>query len=212
MAVAVPTVLARTTEEYAERLARAASLATRVHLDVSDGKFTPEPTIGLAQMYPPDQPRDLDIHLMVQRPSEHLETALSLNPDLIIIHAECYDAPASIIERVHAMGVRVGLALLPDTKVESVDDNLIKAVDHVLVFTGTLGQNGGAFNAEPLIKAKQLKAIKPDLEVSVDGGVTAANARTLLAAGVDVAYIGNAIHTAADPALAYHTLTEAFGS
>lgn len=207
--VIVPTVLAATADEFATRLEVAADASTRIHIDVADGQFTPTATIGLAQMYPPDQPRDIDLHLMVQRPSEQLETALSLKPDLVIVHAEAYDAVAAIVTRLHALGVRAGLAILPQTEVTEIDDDLIAQLDHALIFTGTLGSNGGAFDATQLSKVAQLKALHPGIELSVDGGVTAEVLPQLTAASIDVAYVGNAIQAAADPAAAYAALVEA---
>ena len=87
MAIVVPTVLADTTGDYAQRLERAAALSPRIHIDFSDGSLTPNKTLGLAQIYGPVQPRDIDLHLMVKLPSQYLESVLSLQPNLAIVHA-----------------------------------------------------------------------------------------------------------------------------
>lgn len=206
MAIVVPTVLADNTGDYAQRLERAASLSPRIHIDFSDGTLTPNKTLGLAQIYGPVQPRDIDLHLMVKQPSQYLEQVLSLQPNLAIVHAEADEDLSDFVDHLHALGVVAGLAFLPETPVESVDVDLIKRFDHVLLFTGTLGQNGGQFHAAQLDKIPALRAIKLELEIAVDGGVGPDQAVTAVQAGINVLDVGAAVQSVEDPQASYNAL------
>lgn len=204
MATVVPTVLATTPEEYAAMAERARSLSQRVHIDISDGQFTDNLTLGLAQVQVPEG-TDLDLHLMLQDPAAQLETALSLKPHLIIFHAEASGDIAGCMRHVRELGVRAGVALLQQTPVASAEP-LLKLADHALIFTGNLGHNGGNFQTDQLAKSAQIRIIKPELEISVDGGVTDANAALAVLQGVDVLYVGAFLQQAADPQAAYDAL------
>lgn len=206
MASVVPTVLADNPGDYAQRLERAAALSPRIHIDFSDGTLTPNKTLGLGQIYGPVQPRVVDLHLMVKQPTQYLESVLSLQPNLAIVHAEANEDLSSFVDHLHALGVVVGLAFLPETAIESVDVDLIKRFDHVLLFTGTLGQNSGQFHASQLDKVPALRAIKPELEISVDGGVGPDQAVIAIRAGINVLDVGAAIQSAADPQASYNLL------
>ncbi len=201
MAIVVPTVLATSAEEYTAMLATAEGLGTRIHVDICDGEFAPNSTINLAQVHFAEITQ-ADLHLMLKDPASQLETALSLHPYLIIFHAESDGDIVELMGRVKELGVKAGIALLPDTSVDAAS-NLVAVADHVLIFTGTLGFNGGAFQESQLDRVAAVRAINPDVEVSVDGGVSDANAAMIAAKGVDVLYAGGSIQNAKDPKAAY---------
>lgn len=205
--IVVPTVLASTPEEYVEMSARALSLTNRVHIDITDGAFTDSQTISINQIQP-SVDCQLDIHLMVQKPADYIDTAISLHPHLIIVHAEA-DTGTAVQEALlmcRTLGTAAGIALLPQTNPNSVTE-LIRKADHVLIFTGMLGHNGGAFDPEQLKKVELVRAINPTVEISVDGGVAADNAALIFLQGVDVLYVGSAIQDAEDPKQAYDFIT-----
>ncbi len=190
-------------------LARAEELSSRVHVDVCDGRFADTTTVGLARLHPVEG-GELDLHLMLQEPLAQLETALSLKPSLIIFHAESSGDIAGAMAHLRELGIKAGTALLPTTPVEAYKD-LVEHSDHVLIFTGTLGHNGGVFQPEQLAKVAQIRAIKPDIEISVDGGVNDQNAALITGAGVDTLYVGNFLQAAADPAAAYASMQSQVG-
>jgi ribulose-phosphate 3-epimerase len=210
MAVVVPTVLAATPEDYTRRLQLAARLSRRVHVDICDGRFAAGATVGLAQVHLPAG-MQLDLHLMLEEPVLQLETALSLHPSLIIFHAESHGDLAPAMKQVQDLGIKAGVALLPATTPEQVQE-LVEQADHVLIFTGTLGQNAGVFQPGQLAKASQIRAIKPDVELSVDGGVNDQNAASIVSKGVDVLYMGAFLHDAADPLATFATLADRVGA
>jgi ribulose-phosphate 3-epimerase len=209
MAKVVPTILATTPQEYSQMLERALSLQQHVHVDITDGRFTDNQTIGIAQINIPEG-IELDLHLMVEHPEEIIETALSLHPRLIILHAESQGDLASLLKHIREMGVQAGVALLPQTAVESATE-LIKQSDHVLIFTGTLGHNGGQFQINQLGKVDAIRAVKAQVEISVDGGVSDRDAALISLKGVDVLYTGSFLQTAEDPEAALGSINRQIG-
>lgn len=201
MAKVVPTILAQTPEDFAARIERVKPFAKRIHVDCSSGQFSPVSTVRLAQMYGIDG-AELDLHMMVNDPVMDFENTLALEPTLVVIHFESDCDHLSLINRYKELGIRVGLAILQGTKVEEVT-SLLTEIDHLLVFCGTLGYNHGKFDATVLDKIQAAKAINPNLEVAVDGGIDQSSARQALEAGADVLNCGSFIQDSLDPEAAY---------
>lgn len=210
MPIVCPTVLADTTEDYKVQLENVTSFAKRIHLDMADGVFAPNKTIPIKDMWRPDN-IEVNLHVMYQEPHKYVDDMLALKPRLIILHAECSSDIPSLAKAIHDAGVQVGLALLADTPVEKIKQYL-PDIDHVLLFAGTLGSHGGVASMGVLDKAKELKGLKPSLEIGWDGGVKAENAATLVAGGVDVLNAGGAIQHAEDPPAAFEKLQAAANS
>ena len=181
MAKIVPTILAETPDIYQSRLELVTRTADRVHVDIVDGKFATTKTIGLSQVYVPDGVQ-LDLHLMVENPADHLDNALALKPNLIIVHAEANGDHAQCAADVQSMGVKAGIAYLKDSN----PDELVTKFDHALVFTGKLGHYGGQLYQPSLAKVLEIKELKPGIEVAVDGGVNSRNMQDVIDAGADV--------------------------
>lgn len=206
MAKVVPTVLAATPTEYVVMMERASSLSERVHVDVSDGQFTEQATLNPAQITIPKGVQ-LDVHLMVEKPAEYLETVLSLHPELVIFHAESAEDLEPTIRHARELGVKAGIALLQHSQ-PTRHQSLIEQVDHVLVFTGQLGRNGGQLDIDQLVKVAEIRKIKPDVEISVDGGVNDQNAALIVMRDVNVLYAGSYLQNAKDPQTAFDTIAK----
>lgn len=204
MAVIAPCITAIEPHEYREQIERVAPFATRLHIDCMDGEFAPTTSPNLIQTWWPDD-IEADLHLMYQRPLEHVETVISFKPHLVIVHAEADGGFYDFASQLRAVHIKTGVALLKDTPVAVIADAL-DAIDHVLVFSGDLGYFGGKADLGLLDKVRQLKQLKPDLEIGWDGGVNDQNAKQLLDAGVDVLNTGGYIQKADNPAQAYATL------
>jgi ribulose-phosphate 3-epimerase len=205
VAVVAPTILTETLDEYKASIERLTPFAQRVHIDISDGEFAPTFLLGEAQLYWPAQ-WQVDIHAMVVRPSEHLAQLIALKPQLIIFHSEIQEDRAALVNQIKAAGIKAGIALLRPTVPSTVAD-VIKLVDHVLIFSGDLGKNGGTASLMQLEKIRLVKAINPAVEIGWDGGVNIENAYTLAQGGVNVLNAGGAISSADDPATVYAALT-----
>jgi ribulose-phosphate 3-epimerase len=210
MAVTVcPTVLAGNVEEYATQMERIAQFATRVHIDLADGRFAPTKTIHIDKVWWPGGIR-ADLHVMYQEPFRHTKDLLALRPQLIIVHAEADGDFAQFADTAHAAGIEVGVALKPETMPETIFPAL-EIIDYVLIFSGHLGHFGGQADTHLLTKVLRLKHQKPSLEVGWDGGINDKNAAVLVAGGVDVLNAGGFIEHAADPEHAYHLLLNTGG-
>lgn len=204
MSVVAPCITAETPEEFRMAIEKVQNFAERVHVDISDGEFTPNFLLGVNQIWWP-QNWQVDIHVMAKRPSEYVQQLIAMKPSLVILHVESAENIMPSLDMVRSAGIKTGIALLKPTVPSTVSD-LIKSVDHVMVFTGTLGTYGGVASLMQLEKVRLIKNINPEVEIGWDGGVNIDNAFTLKQGQVDVLNSGGAIMNAPDPALAYNDL------
>ena len=204
MSIIAPAILADTPEFYKQAIDRYHPFTQRVHIDLADGEFAPTFTIGVDQLWWP-QEWEVDIHAMVARPAEYVDVLTALKPHLIIFHVEAVADIIPVLKRVKQAGIKAGIALQRTTVPATVAD-AIEEADHVMVFTGTLGQYGGTASLMQLEKVRLIKAISPNVEIGWDGGVNIDNAYTLTQGGVDVLNVGKALASAADPGQMYAKL------
>lgn len=204
MPVIAPAILADSADEYKLQVQRVHTFAERVHIDITDGEFAPTFTVGAAQVWWP-QNWTVDIHAMVARPSEHLETLVSLKPHMVIFHAEVEEDIVPVLQHLQKFEVKAGIALLRPT-VPSMMTEAIKVADHVMIFSGDLGKYGGTASLIQLEKVRLIRAINPKVEIGWDGGVTVENAFSLSQGGIDVLNVGSALAQAQDPKSIYDTL------
>ena len=204
MSIIAPTITAESAEDYKAQIERVHTFADRVHIDIADGEFAPTFTLSAAQIWWP-QDWTVDIHAMVARPSDHLETLISLKPNMIIFHVETQEDIVPILQQVKKFDIKAGIALLKST-VPSTVTSAIEAADHVMIFSGDLGKQGGTASLMQLEKVRLIKAIRQDVEIGWDGGVNVENAFGLSQGGVDVLNVGSTIATAIDPKNTYATL------
>lgn len=204
--IIAPTILTENPDTYKALATAFNAFAKRVQVDITDGDFTAGRTIPLNNVWWP-QGWQVDLHMMVSRPSEYLPTLLQLKPSLVIFHAEASEDLTPSFQQLKAAGIKVGVALLKTTYPGDVQ-KYIQAVDHVLVFAGALGQQGGTADMMQIEKIPLIKAVKQNVEIGWDGGANIDNVRALAHAGVDVVNVGSAISGAQDPAAAYKALVE----
>ena len=207
MSVICPTITETTIEGYNKRIEKLETYAERIHPDLTDGDFAPNKTINLAQLHWPDH-LIIDLHVMYRHPARHLETVAALNPHMMVFHSEADGDLLKLIDSLHEVGVKAGVALLQETTVESKKE-LIEKANHVLVFSGNLGYHGGEVDFGQTSKIEQIKAINPNIEIGWDGGVSDKNAKSLSDAGVDVLNAGGFIAHADDESKAYQKLLAA---
>ena len=201
-----PTILAETTDDYKIQVERLHEFAERVHIDITDGEFAPSFTVGAAQIWWPEN-WIVDIHAMVARPADHVETLVSLKPNMILFHAEAdADIPA-LMQYIKKFDIKAGIALQRSTVPETIAP-MIEAADHVMIFSGDLGHFGGSASLMQLEKVRLIKNINNAVEIGWDGGVTIDNAYSLTQGGINVLNVGSAIQAAADPKAAYATLVQ----
>lgn len=204
MSVIAPAVTVENDDLYKQSIERLTPFAERVHVDVSDGEFAPTFLVPEDRLYWPAN-WTVDVHAMVARPSEHVQQIVAKKPNMIIFHAEAQEDLTQLIQYVRQQGVKAGLALQRQT-VPSTVGKLIQVVDHVMIFSGTLGYYGGTASLMQLEKVRLIRAISPNVEIGWDGGVTVENAFTLKQGGVDVLNVGGTIAKSDDPAEMYKKL------
>lgn len=200
-AVVTPAITAETAEAYKAGIERLQPFAERVHIDISDGEFAPTTLIGPGQMYWPANWK-VDIHAMVNRPSEYLPSILELKPQLVIFHVEAQEDLLPTMQQLKQVGIRAGIALQRKTVPRTVK-SLIEAADHALIFCGDLGHYGGVASLMQLEKVRLIRMIRPNIEIGWDGGASIENAFSLAQGGIDVINSGGAINQADDPATVY---------
>lgn len=203
MAIVCPTVTPYDPHQYREQLDRVATFADRIHIDFMDGEFVETQSPPLDQAWWPAG-KQIDLHLMYKHPFEVLDKAISLKPQLIIIHAEAENLQVSI-EKIKNSGIKVGLALLAPTPASACFE-LIEKLDYALIFSGSLGHFGGHADLSLLSKAQELKDKKPSLEIGWDGGINSQNAKQLVDGGVDVLNVGGFIQRDENPLEAFGKL------
>ncbi|MDB5182838.1 MAG: hypothetical protein JWO47_622 [Candidatus Saccharibacteria bacterium] len=202
-AVICPTITAFSAAQYREQLQNIQGFADRIHIDLMDGVFAPTTSVAIADVWWQPGPA-IDVHVMYQRPLEYLEELVALKPHMIVVHAES-EGVLEFLHEIDGLGIKKGLCLLKDTAVKDAE-SLVRVVDHVLIFSGELGKFGGTVDLALLEKVKQLKQIKPSLEIGWDGGINPENAAALVAGGIDVLNVGGFVQKAENPEEAYDTL------
>lgn len=203
-----PTVMTNDPDEFAAQMTEIAQYATRVHIDMGDGVFARQ-LLGPEDVWWPAGMR-ADLHVMFERPFEHAAAYIALAPQMVIVHAEAEGDFFAFADAMHAHQIEVGVALLQHTPAEAIIPAL-GVIDHVLIFSGSLGENGGKTDFQLLQKISRLQQLKPQLEFGWDGGANDENARALANGGVDVINCGGYLH-GADPLAAWQKIQRAVGN
>lgn len=202
--VIVPAILTDNKQDYRAQIEKINTFTRRVQIDVTDGAFTPVQTLDVTNVWWPKN-WQADLHLMVANPSQHLDTILKLNPTLCILHAEANEDLTPTFNALKDAGIKIGLALLPQTFPGSVKP-YIDMVDHVLIFAGKLGVQGSPADMMQMEKIPLIRNMKPEVEIGWDGGANMSNVRALAHADLDVINVGAAISQAENPAAAFQEL------
>ena len=204
MPIICPTILAADPESYKDQIERVAHMGNRIQIDLTDQVFAKTKTIDPALVWWPVGVK-ADIHLMYQEPMAAVELIIAHDPNMIIIHAEAGGDFNKLSNYCRDRKVKVGVALLPQTSPEKLFNALAK-IDHVLIFSGDLGNFGGHADLGLLSKVGILKKQKPELEVGWDGGINLQNIAQLVEGGVDVLNVGGYLQKAEKPEKAYSSL------
>ena len=200
----VPTILTNDKLDYRAQVEKINTYAKRVQIDCADGVFTQNETLDVSNTWWPKS-WQVDLHLMYKHPSDCLETVLKLSPSLCIFHAEADEDLLPLYEALHARGIKCGVALLPSTYPGAVKQ-YIDVADHVLIFAGSLGSQGGAADMMQMEKIGIIRGMKPEVEIGWDGGANLLTMRALAHADLDVINVGSALAKAENPAEMYQLL------
>ncbi|MHC4118201.1 MAG: ribulose-phosphate 3-epimerase [Planctomycetota bacterium] len=210
----VPSVLSADFARLAEEIAEVTAAGTNiVHLDVMDGHFVPNITIGPPVIAKLRKVSEVvfDAHLMISEPAKYTEPFARAGADHITFHIEAADDPKGLIEKLHEMGCTAGICLNPETPVEAIEA-VAPLCEMVLVMTVHPGFGGQAFMPEAAKKIVRIREIVgPDIRIEVDGGIDPQTAPTVVSYGADTLVAGNAIFAKSDRIAAINAIREACG-
>ncbi|SFV63383.1 Ribulose-phosphate 3-epimerase [hydrothermal vent metagenome] len=170
-----------------------------VHVDVMDGHFVPNLTIGpvVVEAVAKAASKPLDVHLMVEDNNFFVDLFAPLKPEFISFHLESERHPHRMIQKIRSLGIRPSIALNPNTLPEELEF-LIEDLDMVLLMSVNPGFGGQKFIPSVIEKAQRVKRLieqrNPNCLIEVDGGVNDINVRELAAAGVDVVVAGSYVY------------------
>lgn len=177
--------------------------ADYIHIDVMDGQFVPQITIGapVVKALRTYTNKVFDIHLMIERPEDQIDAFVAAGADIITFHVEAAKHGHRIMQSIHAHGVKAAIALNPGTPAALAEPFLDDA-DMILAMTVNPGFGGQKFISSTLKKIRRLRdmieASGRDIELEVDGGINTDTAKLVVDAGADVLVAGSAVFGAKD--------------
>lgn len=177
-----------------------------IHIDVMDGHFVPNITMGpvVVKSIRPVTKLPLDVHLMIAKPERYIESFVKAGSDIITFHIEAEDNPMEAIKLIRYYKKKVGVSIRPKTDVDALK-SVLPMVDMVLVMTVEPGFGGQSFMPECLPKIAQLREIfKKDIEV--DGGLGESTAQDVITNGANIIVAGTSVFGTADYAQAIRKL------
>jgi ribulose-phosphate 3-epimerase len=207
-----PSVLSADFARLADEIGQITSAGVKiVHLDVMDGHFVPNITIGPPVIAKLRKVSDLvfDAHLMISEPAEYAERFVEAGADHVTFHIEATDDPAAIIDKLHELGRTAGICLNPDTPVEAIAQVALLC-DMVLVMTVYPGFGGQKFMPEAAKKIAQVRQmVGPDIRIEVDGGIDPETTPIVVSYGADTLVAGNAVFGKSDRIAAINAIRQA---
>jgi ribulose-phosphate 3-epimerase len=212
-----PSILSADFARLADEVARVAEGgADLIHVDVMDGHFVPNITIGppVVAALKRVTTLPLDVHLMIEHPEDYLDAFVAAGASIISVHAEVQPHLHRTLTRIRQLGARASVAINPSTPIEAVRD-VAHLLDQLLVMSVNPGFGGQKFIPESVDKVararRMLGAAGSDAAIEVDGGVDSSNAAALVAAGATVLVAGASIFGTPDATAATRALRHAAG-
>jgi len=210
----VPSILSADFARLADEIAQVTSAGVKmVHLDVMDGHFVPNITIGPPVVAKLRKHSDLvfDTHLMITEPLKYAESFAEAGANNITFHIEAIEQPEKVVEKIRDLGCNVGVSLNPDTPVSAIE-KIAPLCDMVLVMTVHPGFGAQKFIQDAAKKIVQVrKLVGPDIRVEVDGGIDPDTTPIVVSYGADTLVAGNAIFSKPDRIKAIKAIRQTAG-
>ena len=201
----IPAVIATSQKELDERINKVKDFVELIQIDVMDGKFVPNSSIDFDFTIPSSNCK-FEAHLMINNPLEWIEKHWA-KVDTILVHFETTNNPDEIIKYVRKRKRRIGFVLNPETSVDKLKTYLGK-IDEILIMTVTPGFYGSRFLPEALQKVRDLRNLKTDLDIEVDGGITDETIKQAYLAGANMFVSGSFIVKSENVTMAIDTLRD----
>ncbi len=188
--------------------------ADLIHVDVMDGHFVPNITIGppVVRAIKRSATRPLDVHLMIEDPDRYIDDFAAAGASMISVHVEVLPHLHRTIAYIKKLGVKAGAVINPSTPVSSLED-IARDLDFVLVMSVNPGFGGQSFIPHSLDKVRRVKALLTaagsPAQIEIDGGIDAGNVNDVVSAGANILVAGNAIFGGSDPEAATRALRAA---
>jgi ribulose-phosphate 3-epimerase len=204
-----PSILSADFAALGESISRVEPVADLLHVDVMDGHFVPNLTIGPPVVAAINRHTEmvLDCHLMMTNPGDYLEAFRRAGADWVSVHVEV-DGTAQLLDEMEGLGLQPGLAINPETPFEAIEPWLGR-LHHVLVMTVHPGFGGQRFLGEVVPKLRTIAAHREHAIVEVDGGIDMETVPVVAEAGATCFVAGHAVFGQPDPAAAVEALRQA---
>ncbi len=179
-----------------------------IHVDVMDGHFVPNITIGapVVKSLRKVTKLPLDVHLMIENPWKYIPDFTKAGADVITVHQEaCVDNLFEVIEQIKSYGIKAGVSIKPKTSVDAIKD-ILPLVDMVLVMSVEPGFGGQSFMENSISKIAEIRALVPEIDIQVDGGINSDTARLVTQAGANILVAGSSVYGTEDVAAAIKAL------
>jgi ribulose-phosphate 3-epimerase len=194
----IPAILETEKEAVEKRLKQVRDWVERIQIDIIDGKFANNRTLGLEDLMEINKRIGWDIHLLVEEPIQFVEQCFETEAGMVIGQIELMESQREFIKLVKAKGMRAGLGLDLKTAVDFLEEEVLSDLDQVLLMAVAAGFSGQKFNEKVLAKIKLLRQMGFEKEIAVDGGLNQVTIEACVKAGADVLVVGSALWQAVD--------------
>ena len=209
-----PSVLSADWGKINEEIKQVEKNCELIHVDIMDGVFVENKTIDAKFVSKIKTKIPLDVHLMVQEPSDdYILGFIKAGGSIITLHQEAYGSTEELKEKlefVRASGAMPSVAIRPKTPLSAIKE-VLNIVDMVLVMTVEPGMAGQKFMPEPIAKVKELRKLKPNLDIEVDGGIKPETIGIVAKAGANVFVAGSSVFGKTDRIMAIKELRKNVG-
>ncbi|MFC1750229.1 ribulose-phosphate 3-epimerase [Pseudomonadota bacterium] len=200
-----PSILSADFGRLNEEIATIEPYCDLLHVDVMDGHFVPNITIGPPIVKCLKTKLPLDCHLMIENPDDYVEEFVKAGADSITIHQEVCPHLDRSIQKIKSLGVKAGASINPATPIEMIEEELDN-LDMVLIMSVNPGFGGQSFIESVLGKIAAIRELAPDIDIQVDGGINAETSKLCIEAGANILVAGSYIFKSKDRKKAIESL------
>ena len=201
----VPAILTDDPKVLENMVRQVEAFTNYVQFDIMDGQFVPSRSISYEHLASLPMKLSWEAHLMTLHPEDYLEDFQRAGAQKIVFHYEATTSPQEVISQARKLGLRVGLAVNPETPISAILP-IVSGVDSILFLSVYPGFYGSKFIPEVLDKIVEFRSTHPGIEIGIDGGIKESNIAQIAQSGVDVIYVGSAIFLQPQPGESFHHL------